>query len=145
MKKLLITGVAALLTSAAMPAKAEMFIPPQYHGTWCAAENTSDHAVYRRCKADVLAVFIEVTSQYITVDNELCGIGIGWQTKNGHAFTVGCPKHKFSQQMELQLDARRRLHVREAGRKMFDPRPAEESKECQPDIKPLRPSIPICE
>jgi hypothetical protein len=145
MKKLLITGVAALLTSAAMPAKAEMFIPPQYHGTWCAAENTSDHAVYRRCKADVLAVFIEVTSQYITVDNELCGIGIGWQTKNGHAFTVGCPKHKFSQQMELQFDARRRLHVREAGRKMFDQRPAEESKECQLDIKPLRPGIPICE
>jgi hypothetical protein len=94
-------------------------------GIWCSVSN--GHDIFRRCREPDSEVYIEIRADRISVgfegDLELCGIGIGWPTENGHAFTVGCPKHEFSLQMELQLDTRGLLHVKEADRQEFGPPP----------------------
>jgi opacity protein-like surface antigen len=124
MKNLLLTAVAALLL-ATEAAHADLYIPPQYRGIWCSVSN--GHDIFRRCREPDSEVYIEIRADRISVgfegDLELCGIGIGWPTENGHAFTVGCPKHEFSLQMELQLDTRGLLHVKEADRQEFGPPP----------------------
>jgi len=123
-KKLLLTGSAALFLATGT-AHADLYISPQYRGIWCSVNNS--HDVFRRCREPDSEVYIEVRADRISVgfegDLELCGIRTRWLTQNGLAFTVGCPKHKFSLQMELQLDADGRLHVKEADRQEFRPPP----------------------
>lgn len=126
MKKVLLTGIAALLLSTGA-AHAELYIPQKYRGIWCSVIRNDAPDVYRRCRVPDSEDNIEVRADRISVGTEenweLCGIGIGWPTKKGHAFTVGCPKGKFSLQMELWLDARGRLHVKYADRQEFGPSP----------------------
>jgi hypothetical protein len=123
MKKLFLAVIALLLTTGA--AHADPYTSPQYHGIWCSENNS--HDVFRRCREPDSNVYIEVSAYRISVgfgeDMELCGIRRRWLAKNGDAVDVACPKHKFSLEMELRLDARGRLHVKEADRQEFTPPP----------------------
>jgi|SRR5215471_12832226 len=126
MSKVILIGVAALFLATGT-AHAGPYTSAEYRGIWCSVNNS--HDVFRSCREPDSEVYIEVRAERISVgfgeDLELCGIRRRWLTKNGHAdaVDVGCPKHKFSLEMELWLDASGRLHVKEADRQEFRPPP----------------------
>ena len=120
MKTPLLAGVAVLLLATGA-AHAEMYIPQKYRGLWCSISGIS----YYRCdknpnSEDSITISAERISVGTEENWELCGIGIGWPTKKGHIFTVGCPKKKISLGVALWLDTRGRLHIEYSESKKFD-------------------------
>jgi hypothetical protein len=101
---------------AVRPAPAASMIPSQYRGLWCDVHTDVHTArVFRRCREAASEIYLVIRADRISVgfeeDEELCGVGRVFPTKDGHWLTFGCPKQKITGRIRLRFDARGRLHV----------------------------------